>query len=222
MSDKCHPQLRPFSSFLKNKNKSSAVLPKAFPVYRVCVLAAVLKSVTKGFRIKSSFEATRCQAGGLLPPRPENGLLAQTLMVLGFWILQSYSPIMTARGWKVHRGLGFTRFLWNVSFNWKCRKKWYSQNIFQYLTISWSQSRSFQAQNHCWSSKLPLSHSSRKSFPTLEKGKRAVFIPGCWTHTRLFSGTRSPALMMIGKCTHFQREKNFLFKYSQFKHIYYF
>lgn len=43
MSDKCHPQLRPFSSFLKNKNKSSAVLPKAFPVYRVCVLAAVLK-----------------------------------------------------------------------------------------------------------------------------------------------------------------------------------
>lgn len=43
MPDKCHPLLRLFNSFLKNKNKKySVVLPKVFPVYRVCVRTAVL------------------------------------------------------------------------------------------------------------------------------------------------------------------------------------
>lgn len=47
MSVKCHVLLRLFNGFLKNKNKKcSVVLPKAFPVYRVCILTAVLESVT--------------------------------------------------------------------------------------------------------------------------------------------------------------------------------
>lgn len=85
----------------------------------------------KGLWIKSSFEATRCQARGLLPPRPELGLLVLILAVLGSQLLHPYSPVLTARGWRVHGGLESTLISWNVSFNWEHRTEWFSQRILQ-------------------------------------------------------------------------------------------